>query len=153
MITEASERREIPSSVLFHGTTLTRFNQFLRPDGSYEDPAGGKIWFDENSGFPLTWSRMYKDKHYDEGVLLIARSDILSLQKSPIAKPMPHQMIVPSFWTADKLPPKSFVHYNITKDELSLYGSGDMQRHLDKMRELCEPLGVLPDYVWLFSQK
>lgn len=145
MIIESKERREIPSSVLFHGTTLTRFNQFLMPDGSYQDLTGERIWFDENTTFPLIWARMYEEKHKDDGVLLIARSDMLSLQRPPNAiASSPYHLTVPKYWTTHILPPKSFVYYNITKDALGLYDSNNLQNHLQKMKELCAPLGVLP---------
>lgn len=149
---EGKEKEELPR-VLFHGTTLGRYNQLIQEDGSYRDPSGDPIWFDETNTYPLTVAEDHAERHDDDRVLLFVRSDMLSLQKPP--NTLGGRL---KYWTANRLPPKSFVHYNITQDPLGIFrksesGEIDLKNHLDKIRELCEPLGVVPDYVDVFAQQ
>lgn len=153
MILESRERNEIPAPVLFHGTTQERFMRFITPDGSYQDPEGGPVWLDESTQYPLALASDYQKEHGSDAVLVLARSDMLTLQVPSNAVRRPDNMLQLRYWTTDRLPQGSFVHYNVTQDPDGLFNNTSVDRHMAGMTRICEPLGVLPDYVTLFTRK
>jgi hypothetical protein len=150
---ESRERREIPAEVLFHGTTQERFRRFITPEGSYQDPEGGPLWLDESTAYPLDLAHDYQKEHGSDAVLVIVRSDMLSLQVPRNAERRPGNISQLRYWTTDRLPPGSFVHYNVTQDPVGLFNNTTVDKHMTGMAKLCEPLGVLPSYVAAFTKK
>ncbi len=152
MYKESKEKRDIPPPILFHGTTLERFQSFLQEDSSYRDPKGDAIWFDATTSFPLTLAHTYQEEYDSDIILVFARSDQLKLERPRNAVRSPGQLITPNYWTTYTLPPGSFVNYNVTTDPLKLFNGGDLQQHMKGIIELCKPLGTIPDYVRVFTK-
>src|SRR3990167_9085716 len=145
--------QERPPAVLLHGTTHARFITFMQPDGSYKDPDKQPIWLDEEIIRPLKLARYYQDVHTNEAVLLIVRSDMLSLQKPKNAKKsFPEQLTLPKIWTTQQLPPYSFGAYSIVRDLQLQYGISTKD-YIERVIDTCEPLIKEPDYIKQFSKK
>lgn len=138
---ELELQKELPvEPVLFHGTTSGRFNEFHQANGSYRDPSGNKVWLDEENSIPTVLGESYASEHDDDRIIIIARSDKLELEKSSNNSPKKR------YWRANELPTGSYVYYNATKNEQGLLDV-DMGAHIEAMKKLCEPLGVVPSYI------
>lgn len=141
---------ECHEPVLFHGTTKGRYGELLDSEGNYRYPNGDDIWLDEETTMPLTLAREYANKHIASALLLIVKSSLLTLRKPSNALPTRGTIIIPKYWVTSELPAGSFVSYDVQKDPLRIYGT-DMKQHIEGMRTLCAPLGVVPYYLHIFS--
>lgn len=143
---------EEPAKVLFHGTTKDWYQKSLIPDGTYKHPDGGEIWMDSQTAIPLTLARVYGSKKNEHGILLIIKSELVNARRPKEA--VRTEIIRPNdYWITHMLPAGSFVAYDINEDKEGLYQSHDLKEHLERMRRICLPIGIVPDYVEIFERE
>lgn len=143
-----SEKEHEPQEpVLFHGTTLNRYQQFLQSDGSYKNPSGDVLWLDEGNFTPIKRADEDSKSQNSDAMLLLIKTDQIKTRRaiSPREKD--------KFWIASELPPKSFVAYNLTQDTLHLRPKGeiiDVKKYIETLQEICKPLDVRPTILDVF---